>query len=116
MGKKSHHGQEHFIIEQPDGSYALLPAWMCHEKVKDIKLVNKSQASIKALLNLNKLIKCDQLFSNAKKTIVTNLSGDYDGIRKPRGNRGNIESKHNRKNSNNNHKGRVNRIIRKPTT
>lgn len=113
IGKKSYRGQEHFIVKQPDSSYALLPAWMCSEKVKDIKLTNKSQVSIIALQNLNKLIKCDQLFSNAKKLMATNLPGEQDGIRKSKRNRENIKPKYNRKKSNNSPTRRNNRVVRK---
>jgi len=117
IGKKSHQGQEHFIIKQPDGSLALLPSWMCSKEAENTKLANKPQISITALQDLNKLITCDLLVSKGKNSPEIDLSGEHNAeIKRAKGNRKNTNSKRNRKHLNKTHSKGVNRVVRKPIT
>jgi hypothetical protein len=88
VGRKNFQGQEHFIVKQPDGSYALLPCWMCSPEVEQTKIISRPCISITALKDLNRIISCDLLSFDPQK--LTLGLGDQNEVTK--GDRRNVES------------------------
>lgn len=54
---KKFKGEKHFAIEQPDGTYALLPAWLASPDAMKFTLKPKAYVSLGSLLALQKFVK-----------------------------------------------------------
>jgi hypothetical protein len=47
-----HGGRSHFVIEQPDGTRALLPAWMTEPWAAQLPVVKLPRLTLEALFTL----------------------------------------------------------------
>jgi len=63
IGRKHHAGVEHFVVRQPDGTLALLPAWMAEPRVSTFEVMISPRLSISRLVDLRGLI--DTLLSSS---------------------------------------------------
>jgi hypothetical protein len=51
-----HGGSSHFVIEQPDGTRTLLPAWMTEPLAAQIAVVKMPRLTLEALFTLGRTI------------------------------------------------------------
>jgi hypothetical protein len=75
---KKFKGEKHFAIEQPDGTYALLPAWLASPDAMKFTLKPKAYVSLESLLALQKFIKDYHKSSDVSPTLKS--GGIYEKI------------------------------------
>lgn len=62
VGCRHHGGEAYFILEQPDGSRALIPAWMANPQAVELETVAVPRIGLAALNDLRRLL--DSLLSS----------------------------------------------------
>ena len=65
---KKYRGEKHFVIEQPDGTYALLPAWMTQQEAGCFQLTSPPTLSLPAIRELKLILNEYHQASNLGKS------------------------------------------------